>query len=245
MPALSLALLTVAGFVASVLNILAGGGSFFTLPLLIFLGLPAAEANATSRVGVVAQNVSGVIAFHRHGVMDWVFSRSALLPTVVGAALGSWGALYVSDRDFRRVLAIVMLVMTVFTLADPARWRLKLEGGVRAAVSFVGFLVVGIYGGFIQAGVGFLHLALASMLGLDLVRGNAVKVLLVLVQTLVSLAIFTFSGKVAWAPGLALAVGSVLGGYVGVHLTVLKGHAWIQRFVTVTIVLFAIRLWFD
>ena len=73
------------------------------------------------------------------------------------------------------------------------------------------------------------------MLGLDLVRGNAVKVLLVLVQTLVSLAIFTFSGKVAWGPGLALAVGSVLGGYVGVHLTVLKGHAWIQRVVTVTI----------
>lgn len=245
MPVLSLVLLTVVGFVASVLNILAGGGSFFTLPLLIFLGLPASEANATSRVGVVAQNVSGVAAFHRHGVMDWAFSRSALVPTVLGAALGSGAALYVSDRGFRRVLAIVMLVMTLFMLADPSRFKLKIAGALRAGVSFVGFLVVGIYGGFIQAGVGFLHLALASMLGLDLVRGNAVKVFLVLVQTLVSLAIFSFSGKVVWGPGLALAVGSVLGGYVGVHLTVLKGHAWIQRVVTVTIVLFAIRLWFD
>jgi hypothetical protein len=112
-------------------------------------------------------------------------------------------------------------------------------------VSFVGFLLVGVYGGFIQAGVGFLQLALSSVLGLDLVRGNAVKVLLVLLQTVVSLAIFAFNGKVAWGPGLALAVGSVLGGYVGVCLTVLKRHAWVQRVVTLTIVLFAIRLWFD
>ena len=109
----------------------------------------------------------------------------------------------------------------------------------------MGFLAVGLYGGFIQAGVGFLLLALTSLLGLDLVRGNAVKVLLVLVQTAVSLAIFTLGGKVAWVPGLALAVGSALGGHVGVRITVRKGHAWIRRVVTVTIVLFAVRLWFD
>ena len=245
MSALSLALLALAGFVSSVLNILAGGGSFLTLPLLIFLGLPGAQANATNRVGVVAQNVTGVVGFHRHGVMDWAFARAALWPSVVGAALGSWAALHVSDRDFRRTLSIVMLAMTLFTLANPARWRGSLTGRLRSAVSFVGFLLVGVYGGFIQAGVGFLQLALSSVLGLDLVRGNAVKVLLVLVQTVVSLSIFAFNGKVAWGPGLALAVGSVLGGYVGVRLTVLKGHAWVQRVVTVTIVLFAIRLWFD
>ena len=69
-PALSLLLLALAGFVSSVLNILAGGGSFLTLPLLIFLGLPAAEANATNRVGVVAQNLTGVVGFHRHKVID-------------------------------------------------------------------------------------------------------------------------------------------------------------------------------
>ena len=245
MPALSLLLLALAGFVASVLNILAGGGSFLTLPLLIFLGLPAAEANATNRVGVVAQNLSGVVGFHRHGVMDWAFSGAAILPCVLGAALGSWAALHVSDHDFRRLLSVVMLAMTLFTLIRPGGWRLLATGGLRAALSFAGFLVVGLYGGFIQAGVGFLLLALTSMLGLDLVRGNAVKVLLVLVQTAVSLAIFIVGGKVAWAPGLALAAGSVLGGHVGVGITVRKGHAWIQRMVTVTIVLFAVRLWFD
>jgi hypothetical protein len=242
---LSLPLLALAGFVSSVLNMVAGGGSFLTLPILIFTGLPGAVANATNRVGVVAQNVSGVLGFHRHGVMDWGFARRALLPCVVGAALGAWAALLVSDREFRRVLSIMMLAMTFFTLVDPGRWRAPAEGRLRRLLSFVGFLAVGLYGGFIQAGVGFLVLALTSLLGLDLVRGNAVKVLLVLVQTAVSLLIFTLSGKVAWGPGLALAAGSVLGSQLGVRLTVLKGHAWIQRVVTVTIVLFAVRLWFE
>ena len=245
MPALSLLLLALAGFVSSVLNILAGGGSFLTLPLLIFLGVPAAEANATNRVGVVAQNLSGSVGFQRHGVMDWGFARPAIVPCVLGAVLGSWAALHVSDRDFRRLLSIMMLAMTLFTLAGTARGRLTATGGPRAALTFAGFLGVGLYGGFIQAGVGFLLLALTSLLGLDLVRGNAVKVLLVLVQTLVSLCIFALNGKVAWVPGLALAAGSLVGGHVGVHLTVLKGHAWLQRVVTVTIVLFAFRLWFD
>ena len=243
--AASLLLLALAGFVSSALNIVAGGGSFLTLPLLIFLGLPASQANATNRVGVVAQNVSDVLGFHRLGVMDWGFARRAILPCVVGAALGAWAALHVSDRELRRSLSVLMLAMTLFTLADPGRWRAAVPDRARAVLSFTGFLAVGVYGGFIQAGVGFLLLALTSLLGLDLVRGNAVKVFLVLVQTAVSLAVFVVGGTVAWGPGLALALGSVLGSQVGVRLTVLKGHAWVKRVVTVTIVLFAVRLWFD
>ena len=108
----------------------------------------------------------------------------------------------------------------------------------------MGFFVVGFYGGFIQAGVGFLVLAMTSILGLDLVRGNAVKVFLILVQTSLSLAVFTWAGKVSWKPGLAMAFGCVLGSLFGVRLTVLKGHAWVKRVVTVTVVVFALLLWF-
>jgi uncharacterized membrane protein YfcA len=240
--AASYALLFVAGFVSSALNMVAGGGSFLTLPLLIFLGLPAGEANATNRVGVVAQNVVGVLGFHSHGVLDWDFARRAFLPCAVGALLGSWAVLHVGDRDLRRVLSIFMLVMTLFALLDPRRFR-PAGAPARAALSFFGFLGVGLYGGFIQAGVGFLVLAVTSLLGLDLVRGNAVKVLLVLVQTGVSLAVFAWAGTVSWAPGLALAAGCCLGSLAGVKLTVLKGHRWLQRVVAATVVAFAVLLW--
>jgi uncharacterized membrane protein YfcA len=236
-------LLALAGFVSSALNMVSGGGSFLTLPLLIFLGLPAGEANATNRVGVVAQNITGVLSFHSHRVLDWGFARRTFLPCAIGAVLGSYAALHVSDRDLRRVLSVLMLLMTLFALVDPARFQPK-RPAARAALSVLGFLGAGFYGGFIQAGVGFIVLALTSLLGLDLVRGNAVKVFLILVQTSLSLAVFTWAGKVAWKPGLAMAFGCILGSLFGVRLTVLKGHAWVKRVVTVTVVLFALLLWF-
>jgi uncharacterized protein len=239
-----LVLLALAGFVSSALNMVSGGGSFLTLPLLIFLGLPAGEANATNRVGVVVQNITGVLSFHSHRLLDWDFARRTFLPCAIGAVLGSYAALHVGDRDLRRILSVLMLLMTSFALVDPAPFQPK-RPPARTALRVLGFLGAGFYGGFIQAGVGFIVLALTSLLGKDLVRGNAVKVFLILIQTSLSLAVFAWAGKVAWKPGLVMAFGCCLGSLAGVRLTVLKGHAWVKRVVTVTVVVFAVLLWFE
>jgi uncharacterized membrane protein YfcA len=153
----------------------------------------------------------------------------------------------VDDREFRRILALLMVTVTLWSLLDP-HTRGRSDGGpprlgpwsFRAA-----FLVVGVYGGFVQAGVGFLVLAVTTLAGLDLVRGNALKVASILTLTLLSLAIFAAAGRVRWAPGLALGLGSLLGSLVGARLTVLKGHRWIQGVVTATVVVFAVALWFQ
>jgi uncharacterized membrane protein YfcA len=107
------------------------------------------------------------------------------------------------------------------------------------------FFLVGAYGGFIQAGVGFLILAVTTAGGLNLIRGNALKVTLVLAFTPLALAVFTWSGKVDWAMGFALAAGNFLGALAGVRLQILKGHKWVRSVVTVTILLFAVRLLFS
>jgi uncharacterized membrane protein YfcA len=237
--------LAAAGFVASTLNVIAGGGSFLTLPLLIFLGLPPTVANATNRLGVLVQNVGAVWGFHRHRVLDWGEALRASIPALVGAGLGAGLALEVGDRDFRRILASLMLAITLFTLLDgAARLAAALEHFAhRRLVLVVGFAFAGFYAGFVQAGVGFLVLALTTLAGLDLVRGNALKVLVILATTSLSLALFAAGGKVAWAAGAALATGSLAGSFVGVRLTVRKGHAWVRGVVTVAIVVFAIKLW--
>jgi uncharacterized membrane protein YfcA len=236
-------LLAVAGFVSAALNMVSGGGSFLTLPLLIFLGLPAGEANATNRVGVVAQNIAGALSFHSHGVLDWGFARRTVVPCAIGALLGSYAAVHVGDREFRRVLSVVMIAMALLALVEPTRFR-PATPAARTALAILGFFGAGFYGGFLQAGVGFIVLALTSLLGLDLVRGNAVKVFLVLVQTAVALAVFVWAGKIVWRLGLAMAFGCVLGSLAGVRLTVLKGHAWVKRVVIVTVFVFAVLLWF-
>ena len=244
MSAVSALTLVVVGFVASTLNTVAGGGSFLTLPLLMFMGLSAPAANATNRLGVLTQNVGAVWGFHRHRVLDWRWALDAGVPTAVGSGLGAWLALGVGDREFRRLLAFLMLGLCLWTLLDRGHRSLQTAPALTARPWLVklGFFLVGIYGGFIQAGIGFLVLALTTLAGFDLVRGNAIKVLAVLLQTLVALVVFLSAGQVRWAEGALLAVGGLLGSVVGVQLAVLKGHRWLQAVVTVTMVLFAIRL---
>jgi uncharacterized membrane protein YfcA len=238
-------LLVLAGFVAGALNVIAGGGSFLTLPILIFMGLPATVANGTNRVGIFFQNVGAVWGFHRNRLMDWKSILWAALPASLGAVAGTVLALSIGDAAFRKVLAFLMIAVTLWTLWDPLAKKdpSSRKGSVRLPVLAFGFFLTGVYGGFVQAGVGFLVLAATTMAGLDLVRGNAVKVLSILAFTIVSLAIFVSQGKVLWLPGLVLAVGTFLGGQLGVRFTVLKGHSWVKRVVTITIVVFAVKLW--
>lgn len=239
-----------AGLVAGALNVVAGGGSFLTLPVLIFFGLPATVANATNRVGILTQNVVAVWGFHRYRVLSWRWAFAAAGPALVGAALGTWAALEVSDEAFRKILALLMVAITLWSLLDRSGPRVR-EGEVperpsrrRLAILAAGFFAVGIYGGFVQAGVGFLILAVTTFAGLDLVRGNAIKVTTALLFTLLSLAIFAWQGMVEWLPGLVLGAGTVGGAVVGVRLTVLKGHRWLKAVVTVTVIVFAVLLWF-
>jgi len=245
------------GLVAGTLNVVAGGGSFLTLPLLIFFGLSPSVANGTNRVGILFQNLGAVAGFHRHGVLDWRGAVSAAVPATIGAAFGTGVALVVEDDSFKKVLAILMVTISLWTLIDPLkaitaysaqslaeRERMGKGGRVHRLSLFVAFFAVGAYGGFVQAGAGFLILAVTSMAGFDLVRGNAIKVTIVLLFTTLSLAIFAANGKVEWLPGLALAGGTLLGGQVGVRLTVLKGDRWVKMVVTGAVIVFAIKLWF-
>ena len=241
--------LFLAGCVAGTLNVIAGGGSFLTLPILIFMGLPASVANGTNRVGILLQNVGAVWGFHRHRVLNWKWALYAAVPATIGAGFGTFAALLVSDLAFRRILSFLMVAITLVTLLrkDPVQDEEGQSADDLSLSSVVGlagaFFIVGLYGGFVQAGVGFLILTATTWVGLDMVRGNAIKVLCVLAFTALSLAIFAWQGKVEWTLGLVLAAGTVLGGQLGVRLTTLKGHRWVKGVVTVTVIVFAIRLW--
>lgn len=241
-----MAALFAVGVVSGALNVVAGGGSFLTLPALLFFGLPAAEANGTNRVGVLAQNLAGVWGFHRSSAMRWQWGLAVSVPALIGAGLGAWWALQMTDLGFRRLLSVAMLVMTLWTLRRaPTPVADHAVGSPWHPGTMLAFFLIGVYGGLIQAGVGFAILAATSAAGMNLVKGNGVKLLTVLLLTILSLAIFAASGVVQWSYGLALGAGNVVGALVGVRLAVRQGHGWIQNVVTATVVIFAILLWFD
>jgi uncharacterized membrane protein YfcA len=243
-----LVILFVAGCAAGTLNVLAGGGSLLTVPILIFLGLPATVANGTNRVAILAQNVGASWSFHRRGMLDTRWLRAALVPTLTGAILGAWAATRVSDDQFQRVLALAMIVVAAWMVFRRPGAGAGDGPGVPAPPSnrivfCLAWLGVGLYGGFIQAGLGFVILAVVSAAGLDLVRGNALKVTLVLAFTPFALLLFALDGLVDWRLGTALALGNLAGGQLGVHLTVLRGQDWVRNVVVVSVVVFALRLW--
>jgi uncharacterized membrane protein YfcA len=244
---LGYAALFLVGIVAGTLNVIAGGGSFLSLPLLMFLGLPPSDANGTNRVGIAMQNVVAVRSFDRHGVLDWGSLRWAALPAAIGAGLGVWGALTIGDETFKKVLAFLMVAVSLYTLWRPSGPDGKTPDAGRPGhwQLAAAFFSIGIYGGFVQAGVGFFLLAGTTWAGFDLVRGNAIKVLVVLALTMVSLTLFAAAGKVVWLSGVALGCGTMVGALLGTRLTILKGHRWVRGVVTAAIVVLAVKLLLD
>ena len=251
---LNYALLAGVGLIAGALNTVAGGGSFLTLPFLIVFGLPATEGNGTNRLAVLLQSLTALFGFRRWGERwdmdgDRVERRLALvgtIPILVGSVLGAWLSLSVGDQAFKKILSLLMVAVTVWTLWDPFEKKtssLRGQGDRYGVTHVLLFLLVGLYGGFVQAGVGFLILAVTTYSGLDLARGNAVKVFGVLLLAGVSLIFFAWNGTIDWPIGLALGVGSAVGGLLGAGLSAHIGPAWIQRVVIAALVLFAIALW--
>lgn len=216
-----IALLLGTGLIAGVINTLAGGGSNLTLPALMMMGLPADVANATNRVGVFLQALVGSRSFHRHGKLDQHDIVPILIPTLIGSGIGALCASYFPPVYLKPVLLLTMVVMALVILIKPAtiipapgEQPLALAGNRKAW----GLLFLsGLYGGFVQAGVGFIFIAaLAGGLRYDLVRTNALKMLCTGVLTVLALIIFIWRGQVQWVPGLVLSVGTMVGAQLGV-----------------------------
>ncbi len=240
-----LPLLFVVGIVAGILNTLAGGGSLLTLPLLIFMGLPSAVANGTNRIAIFCQNIFAIRGFSKRGVMPLQLALLCTPPALLGSWIGANLAIDLDDQVFKRVLALIMIGVLIFTAVDPMK-RFRQEdiqfGLWRKTLIVVSFFGVGIYGGFVQAGVGFLIITALLVHGLDLVRINAIKVFVIFAYTFVALGVFIYHGQVDYSLGFALAAGNSIGGMIGPKLAVDKGHDWIKKVVSITVLIFALKL---
>ena len=234
------------GIAAGFLNTVAFGGSLLALPVLIFLGLPTAVANGTNRIAIFCQNFSAIMGFRRKGVSDFGYSILLAIPAVIGAVIGATIAVDIKDAVFNLILAVVMITMLVLTLINPTerlRDRIESKDTRSKIIAMVVFFFIGIYGGFIQAGVGLLVItALRLLTGIDLVRTNAIKVFVIFFYTVVALGIFIIKDKVNWYLGPTLAIGNACGAWLGSHWAVEKGDKWIKVVLIVAVLAFAIRL---
>jgi len=224
------------GLAAGFINTTAGGGSMLTIPLLMFIGLPANVANGTNRIAILFQNIIGVNTFRKKKVLDPASDYRLAIPAIVGSLIGAFFAVEINVGLLKKIIAGLMVVMLFIVVLKPDSWVKERAGSTNAkptVLQYTIFFFIGLYGGFIQMGVGFFLLAgLVLACGYNLVRANAIKVFIVLIYTVFSLGIFIYHKQVDIAAGLILAVGNMAGAWLGVHFQV-KGGAKYVRYVLI------------
>jgi uncharacterized protein len=251
-------LLFLAGLAAGIMNTVGGGGSVLTLPALIFTGIPADVANATNRIGIFAQNLVAVRQFHRSDIRETTLTWRVSLAGIAGAIIGAMLAAHIPAKQFEHILGWFMLALLVLILKRPATPTAGNGCGTdcwhplaprRKAAAIVVFFALGIYSGFLQAGVGILILvALGHIAVMDLVRANYVKLVYILICMPVSLVTFIASGvRVEWMAGVALTAGQMIGAYAGSWVAIRKGEKWILVILVISILLSSAKLlgWLD
>ena len=242
------ALLILAGLFAGFINTLAGSGSLITLPLLMFLGLSPHQANATNRVAIFFQNVVAVRNFKQQGLINYKSSLYLVIPALIGSVIGASMAVNINEGILNLIIGALLFVMFFVILFKPDKWVKEQAGqvtGKPAIWQIVIFFFIGIYGGFIQAGVGFFLLAgLVLGVGYDLIKANAIKVFIVLAYTAIALGIFIWSRQVNFLYGIILAIGNASGAFVASKYAQQIGVKYIRYILLLTVFVAGIKVLF-
>jgi len=239
----------VVGFLVGFINTIAGSGSLLSLPFLIFLGLDANVANGTNRIGILMQSISATSSFKKQKVFEWHESIFLSIPTVIGSIIGAFSAVNLKSETMEIVIGFLLFVMLLIMLVKPEKWINGRAGKVSekpSIIQIIIFFIIGLYGGFIQAGVGFFLLAgLVLSAGFDLVKANALKVLIVLLYTPFALGIFMYNNQVDYKLGFLLGIGGMIGAWFAAKVSVKKGAKFIRLFLIITIFISAVKLIID
>jgi len=241
-------LLVAVGFAVGFINTLAGGGSLLSLPVLIFLGLPPSVANGTNRVAIAFQTAMATAGFKSKGVSTYPFNVYLGISALLGAIVGAKIAVDIKGETFNRILAIVMIVVVLIIIFKPkieVKDLVERTTGKYLWIGIIAFFFFGIYGGFINAGLGFIIILFLHYINhMTLVRTNATKVAVVFTYTLAALAVFALNDKINWGVGLILAIGNGTGAWIASRFSVKKGDGFIKTFLVIMVVAMAIKLWF-
>lgn len=249
--------LLISGFIAGVINSIAGGGTLVTFPVLIWLGLDPKVANGTSTVALWPGLFGGLFGYRKELENSSIILMRLGLTSVIGGAVGAWLLILTPSPLFAAMVPFLILFATVLFMSQGAMNRKLRFGKIEEnpgpwwwAGAIIFQFCSAMYGGYFGAGNGILMLAALGLLGMnDLNRANGIKNFLGICINSIAVVSFSFSGLVVWQDSLIMAVGALAGGYFGASLAVRIGQIWVRRGVIVIgFVIFVVmiyKLWFS
>ena len=221
-PMFDLLLLIAAGLAAGLLNAVAGGGTFISLPALIYVGVPPVTANATATLTALPGYITSAWGFRHDIRAEGALSlRAIAMLGVAGSIIGAFLLIVTPGATFLWVVPWLLLLATaLFAFGPRILQGIPAKGGGQAGVLVAGFaiLLVAIYGGYFNGGLGIMLLAAFGLIGYtNLHTMNGLKNILSALLSLVSAATFIVAGLIAWEQALVMATSSAVGGFVGAH----------------------------
>lgn len=220
-----LALLLAAAFTAGALNAVAGGGSFLTLPALVFTGVPPVIANATGTVALLPGYMAGAWGFKDDMQSPPGLSMKQVVAlSLIGGSAGAALLLFTPDATFRKVVPWLLLAATAMFAFGPqlrawAAGKNSAHATPSMAKAAAGMLIVAIYGGYFNGGLGILLLALFGLLGQTSLNAmNGMKNLVSALLTAIAVVIYAVGGIVEWKLALVMMAAATLGGYLGARV---------------------------
>jgi len=241
-------LLIFVGVLVGFINTLAGGGSSVLYPILIFMGMPIHMAIGTSRVGFVAQGIFSMAGFKSKGIFLFPFNLYVALFAMVGGMIGAWISLHTSAQNLTKILAVIMIMIAIIMIVQSRIKTVNLPERMTGKwlwLSFMVYFFIGMYGGFIQAGMGFMIILAGTLINrFNLAQANSIKALIVLILTIPTLYMFAVKGHVHWQAGFAIAIGTALGSWLTSRWSVKVNDKYVRYIITLIIVSLAVKLWF-
>lgn len=222
-------LIALAGVGAGAINAVVGSGTLITFPTLVALGFPPVTATMSNAVGLVAGGISGTWGYRRELKGQWGRLKWQIPGSLLGAILGSWLLLHLPEKVFITIVPILLIGALLLVVLGPriqawAKGRSGDEGAPvstgRMALLVLGTFAVGVYGGYFTAAQGILLIGvMGALLPESMQRMNAAKNLLSLLVNVVAAAAYTLVAfdRISWAAAGLIAVGSLLGGFLGAH----------------------------
>lgn len=233
------------GIIVGFINIVSAGGSMLTLPMLIFFGLPSNVANGTNRIAILFQNAFALYQFYKNGHLNWKLGLLLAIPTTVASIYGAQIAVDIAASTFDSLLATFMIIFAVLLIIKPQRYiKGKVNSKVSILLMVIAFLLIGIYGGALQAGVGFFIVLALVMLApkIPMAEIHGIKTIVIFTYVLISTYVFLVNGLIDWKFAIVLSIGSATGGFIGGKYASILPDKLLERILIIAIIFFAIIL---
>lgn len=239
-------ILIISGLFVGFINTLSAGGTAISIALYLALGLSPSEANATNRIGVLLQSSLTVPLFARKGYLKQTYFFRLAIPTMIGALVGAILSLVLPEMLFSYFMGLSLLIMLVFLFRSTKKFDEDDLSKTQNGISFIQYLTffgIGIYGGFVQVGTGFLLMAAGSMLlGFNIIKTNAVKITVMALYTIVAVIVFWSEGSIHWQYGLIHSIGTFIGSFVATKLAFKRGGKFIKWIIIFVVIFTSLSL---